>query len=904
MTDNQFPVLSFQDGLNLLQSDQSDTGPPSILEARNAAPFLHDYSPADHDEDNSDDPTAFKSGPIDLLNTPSPKKIQKEVRSGKRTHPTDLAANSSHNAAGIYKNSSDSYGIAATNTELTESKKHKRRKANTDTGVTDSQVTPNVKNDVGNSGIVMRFTDIRGGLNQATLSSSTGSSEMLHARPMYKNISKTLFSESDNLCEMSEEIQNENLLEIKPSSQLGKRNDRVTAKDCLLSTRVDSLQCNYAQQSYPILSGRIPQVNKRINYHRPILPIPEKATTFLQQQQQGQGVVVAEYGDSHPNAENVGMGIPSMNFHSSQTVGENDEQRRANTFYQPPLVDNNTSEVPGNFSWYQMYPTPESTNNSNSGMNFSSTPQGRPFSIPECTATYTPASLCSETESTTLNAVDETCQQYGLSGRKTYNPLEIRQIQMNQAFQDTGLQQTTGNAGYFVNLNNMTNQNQFVAEEMRRQATASLSDTVASCPTGIQNLIGEPRSSHVQNHYFLPVSAVASPPSRLSRKRKLIFEHIPTQQSSLRERIRYWEREGSLRTAGDPGLPGSSSTKTSKDEPGVIYCDTPPTEDEWNESEELYGAPKVLKMNDVKMEQDLSKDSNKVDDCAKPRMTVDRRYSSSYQTEAKSPEVIEIQDEEEVENTHAVNSKFEGDIASRLFDANRFENNPIFSQQNSHTRIMSANTGSYNANQGIISSEPFNTAVPNNHGHGISSSSQNVNYSRIYSPQNVMMQNLLGIPTPPATPLIATQNTQQPLVQVLQFNPRLLHIQSLNVGGTTPMQSSANSASQAQPGIPQSYPNTTHTYIPPKPEQTRSSLNVMHAVPFSMPTTHKIRAPALFESSSSFTTAESVSSTFTNDESGEVSGLGHIGIHFVHLVRRVNYKVTSSLSHINMLQNY
>ena len=87
MADNQFPVLSFQDGLNLLQSDQSETGPPSILEARNAAPFLHDYSPTDQDEDNSDDQAAFKSGPIDLLNTPSPRKNQKEVRNGKKDSP-------------------------------------------------------------------------------------------------------------------------------------------------------------------------------------------------------------------------------------------------------------------------------------------------------------------------------------------------------------------------------------------------------------------------------------------------------------------------------------------------------------------------------------------------------------------------------------------------------------------------------------------------------------------------------------------------------------------------------------------------------------------------------------------------------------------------------------------------
>ena len=872
MTDNQFPVLSFQDGLNLLQSDQCETGPPSILEARNAAPFLHDYSPTDRDDDNSDDQTAFKSGPIDLLNTPSPKKIQKEMRGGNNTLPKDLATNSSHNVGGTCRSSSDSCGIVATSTEPIEGKKHRRRKANGDNPVADSQVTPNVKNDVGGSGIVMRFSDIRSGLNQATLSSSTGSSEMLHSRPMYKNISKTLFSEPDNLCEMSEEIQNENLLEIKPVNQLGRRGERVTVKDCLLSTYVDKPQWSDAQQSYPVLSGRLPQANKRINHHE--IPIADKANTFLQQQQ-GQGVVIAEYTNSSPNAENsnVGMGLPQMNFHSSQTIGDSDEQRRTGNLYQPSVVDTNTFETPGNFSWCPMYPTPESTNNSNSSMSSSSTPQNRPLPIPECTATYTPASLCSETGSATLNVVDETCQQFGFSGRKTYNPLEIRPVQMNQTFQDPGLQQATGNPGCFVNLDNMTNQNQLVAEEMKRQATASLSEVVSSYPTGIQNLVGDPRSSHMQNHYFMPVTAVTSPPPGLNRKRKLIFDHIPTQQSSFRERIRYWEREGSLRTAGDPGLPGASSTKTSKEEPGVIYCDTPPTEDEWNESEELYGAPKVLKMHEVKVEQNISEDSNKVDDYTHPRMTIDRRYSSCYQTEAKSPEVIEIQDEEEVENTNAVNSKFEGDSASRLFDANRFGNNPIFSQQYSHARITPADAASYNTNQGIISSESFNVAVPNSHRHEVSSSSQNVNHGMAYSPQTVMMQNFLGMPTPPTTPLLATQNTQQPLVQVLQFNPRMLHIQSLNVGGTTPMQALVNSISQAQPVIPQSYANAANTYVPPKTEQTRSSSNAMHAVPFSIPTMNTTRAAVPFHSSQSVTSAKSVSSTFTcNDESGEIVG--------------------------------
>ena len=891
MADNQFPVLSFQDGLNLLQSDQSETGPPSILEARNAAPFLHDYPPTDQDEDNSDDQTAFKSGPIDLLNTPSPRKNQKEVRSGKKTRPTDLASNSFPNGGGTCKSSSDSYGIVATGTEPNEGKKHRRRKVNNDFAVTDSQVTPNVKNDVGGSGIVMRFSDIRSGLNQATLSSSTGSSEMLHSRPMYKNISKTLFSEPDNLCEMSGEIQNENLLEIKPDSQLGRRGDRVTAKDCLLSTRIDSPQCSNAQQSYPSLSGRLPQANKRVNYHGPILPIADTTNTFLQQQQ-SRGVVISEYSNYSLNVENsnAGSGIPSMNIHPSQTVGENEEQRRAGSLYQPSLVDNHTSESLGSFSWYQMYPTPESTNNSTSSTtSSSSTPHGRQLPLPEWTATYTPASLCSDIGPSTLNnAVDETYQQYGVSSRKTYNPLEIRPIQINPTFQDPGLQQATGHPGCFVNLDNMTNRNQIFADEMRRQATTSLPGVVASYPTGIQNSIDDPNhpiSSHAQNHYFMPVSAVASPPSRLSRKRKLIFEHIPTQQSSLRERIRYWEREGSLRTAGDPGLPGSSSTKASKEEPGVIYCDTPPTEDEWNESEELYGAPKVLKMNEVKMEQDVSKDSNKVDDYAKPRMTIDRRYSSSYQTEAKSPEVIEIQDEEEAENAHAVNSKFEGDSVSRLFDANRFANNTMFSQQCSHARAIPAHT-EYNTNQGIGSSESFNTAVPKYHGHGVSSSSQNVNYGTAYSPKTMAMQNLLGIPTPPTTPLLATQNTQQPLVQVLQFNPRLLHIQSLNVGGTAPMQASANSVSQAQPVIPHSYTNAANPYIRPKTEQTRS----MHAVSFSMPTAQTIRAAAPFESSS-FTTAESVSSTFNgHDESG-------INSYRVHIVSILRYKVASGLLH-------
>ena len=139
---------------------------------------------------------------------------------------------------------------------------------------------------------------------------------------------------------------------------------------------------------------------------------------------------------------------------------------------------------------------------------------------------------------------------------------------------------------------------------------------------------------------------MTTPSTQFSRKRKLVFEHIPTQQSSMKERIQYWEKEGSLRKAGDPGLPGSSSTKVSKTEPGVIYCDTPPTdEEEWSESAELYGAPKLLKMSETKFDKNMSKDPSNANE-VKPRMTVDRRYSSNYQEDENSPDVIEIQDEE------------------------------------------------------------------------------------------------------------------------------------------------------------------------------------------------------------------------------------------------------------------
>ena len=145
MADDQFPVLSFQDGLNLLQGDLGDSGSRSILEARNAAPFLPDYCIS---------PTGAWKRPFwwfYSLHKWTPliywtHLVPKRLKSVLVVEERQVWLQTRRVMSEIHLNT---YGAEASNTEQNEAKKHRKRKGNNDVGLPDLQVTPNVKKDSG-----------------------------------------------------------------------------------------------------------------------------------------------------------------------------------------------------------------------------------------------------------------------------------------------------------------------------------------------------------------------------------------------------------------------------------------------------------------------------------------------------------------------------------------------------------------------------------------------------------------------------------------------------------------------------------------------------------------------------------------------------------------------------------
>ena len=324
----------------------------------------------------------------------------------------------------------------------------------------------------------MRFSDIRSGLNQATLSSTTDNSEILQSRPMYKNISKTLFSEPEGVCETGKE--NNKNLQISPEAN----NDVVTAKGYLLSTQSKNSQYNNQQYVYPVLAGQIPQANSGIVHSPLVFPRSNNENNF-QQQQQSFGLVTSD--PTTPYNSNVGIQTQATIF--SPQAQRQDEQRSS--------LDQPTPSPQESVPWYQMYPTPESSNTSGSGIGSLSTPRnGTP---PECSTTYTPASMCSEPGSTTTRVEErETSQQYGLPVGNAYNLQQTQPNQTNQLFSVAGVQQTVMNSSGFVNV-----MPQNVITEEMRQAAASYQGAATYAPN-IQNMGSGSRAGIHAEQIFRP----------------------------------------------------------------------------------------------------------------------------------------------------------------------------------------------------------------------------------------------------------------------------------------------------------------------------------------------------------------------------------------------------------------
>ena len=699
MKDNQFPMLSFQDGLTLLYGE-SDNCQQDILEVRNSAPLFRTacISPTNLETENLQNPSPFRCGPIDLLNTPSPKKNRRDGYSiGKSSQQNEASAKSNINNNQLHKDTNMDTSCKDTNLcglQSGDGKKLKRSKANHGNTIENSQITSMLKtaSEQGNPRMVMRFSDIRNGLNMATLSSDNDTSEILQSRPMYKNISKTLFAEHDT-------------------------NEQVKTGTCNSSARKQTNDNNLS-------ACRVDNIAAKEN----------------------------SCGSSTPCA------IPPP---ATAQLNDTSHQVNFDAFIYP-------SEPQGSYSWYQHYSTPKT------GLPVGSTPKNT--KLPECSAiTYTPASLCSESS---VSLVSPEYYQHQFTGQEGYQCDDKNvhcTIGAGHIAAPNKCHFSAGNTGNEINFDQLA-ANQTCTD----QATMNGSFVQPSLNTA------NTACNYLDNRYFVPIPVASNPPPRTSRKRKLIFEHIPTQQSSLKERIKYWEMEGSLRTTGDPGLPGSKSMKVSKDEPGVIYCDTPPTEEE-SESEELYGVPKLLRMNPVKLERDRSgdKSSDTAENTKDQQKTVGTEVSNS-------PEVIEIEDDDSMENNRETKPSEIRTTENPGFHAGNCVNFQTNSQEVFPPKNI--NTPSGNALSGLgsnyIPTRYVNMTAPST-----------PNHSTAYIRQGVI-PNFHCIPTPPTTPLLSTQ---QPVVQVLQFNPSLLHIQSLNVGGSAPTQAFPSSIPMVQSAFPQSY---------------------------------------------------------------------------------------------------